>query len=115
MEYVAHDALGRLRHSAGPVTLGTAVISRGLEDHASFSPHAAGSALAAAAAYRTMLACELVAATRALRMAGTPPRGTVLAAAFVHATNRLPDIRADHQLSDEIRIAEQLLDDLAAS
>ena len=56
LEYVAHDALGRLRHSAGPVTLGTAVISRGLEDHASFSPHAAGSALAAAAAYRTMLA-----------------------------------------------------------
>ena len=98
LEYVAHDALGRLRHSAGPVTLGTAVISRGLEDHASFSPHAAGSALAAAAAYRTMLACELVAATRALRMAGTPPRGTVLAAAFAHATDRLPDIRADHQL-----------------
>ena len=62
LEYVAHDALGRLRHSAGPVTLGTSVISRGLEDHASFSPHAAGSALAAAAAYRTMLACELVAA-----------------------------------------------------
>jgi len=115
LEYVAHDALGRLRHSAGPVTLGTAVISRGLEDHASFSPHAAGSALAAAAAYRTMLACELVAATRALRMAGTPPRGTVLAAAFAHATNRLPDIRADHQLSDEIRNAEELLDDLAAS
>ena len=115
LEYVAHDALGRLRHSAGPVTLGTAVISRGLEDHASFSPHAAGSALAAAAAYRTMLACELVAATRALRMAGTPPRGTVLAAAFANATDRLPDIREDHQLSDEIRIAERLLDDLAAS
>lgn len=115
LEYVAHDALGRLRHSAGPVTLGTAVISRGLEDHASFSPHAAGSAVAAAAAYRTMLACELVAAARALRIAGTPPRGTVLAAAFAHVTNRLPDIRADHQLSDEIRIAEQLLDDLAAS
>ncbi len=115
LEYVAHDALGRLRHSAGPVTLGTAVISRGLEDHASFSPHAAGSALAAAAAYRTMLACELVAAIRALRMAGTPPRGTVLASAFAEVTARLPDIRADHQLGAEIRTAEQLLDDLAAS
>jgi histidine ammonia-lyase len=115
LEYVAHDALGRLRHSAGPVTLGTSVISRGLEDHASFSPHAAGSALAAAAAYRTLLACELVAATRALRIAGTPPRGHVLAAAFAHVTPRLPDIRPDHQLGDEIRIAEELLDDLAAS
>ena len=114
LEYVAHDALGRLRHSAGPVTLGTAVISRGLEDHASFSPHAAGSALSAAAAYRTMLACELVAATRALRMADTRPRGVVLAAVFTEVTTRLPDIRDDHQLSDEIRIAEHLLDDLAA-
>jgi len=115
LEYVAHDALGRLRHSAGPVTLGTAVISRGLEDHASFSPHAAGSALAAAAAYRTLLACELVAATRALRMAGTPPHGPVLAAAFATVTAELPDVRADHQMSDEIRNAERLLDDLATS
>ena len=115
LEYVAHDTLGRLRHSAGPVTLGTSVISRGLEDHASFSPHAAGSALAAAAAYRTMLACEVVAATRALRMAGTPPRGAVLAAAFAHVTDQLPDIQADHQLAEEIEMAEHLLDDLAAS
>jgi histidine ammonia-lyase len=114
LEYVAHDALGRLRHSAGPVTLGTSVISRGLEDHASFSPHAAGSALAAAQAYRTLLACELVAATRALRMAGTPPRGDVLAAAFAQGGAHLPDVRADHQLGDEIRIAEQLLDGLPA-
>jgi histidine ammonia-lyase len=115
LEYVAHDALGRLRHSAGPVTLGTAVISRGLEDHASFSPHAAGSALAAAAAYRTMLACELVAAVRALRLAGTPPQGTVLAAAFAAAAARLPDVRDDHQMGEEIRIAEQVLDGLATS
>jgi histidine ammonia-lyase len=61
-----------------------------------------------------MLACELVAATRALRMAGTPPRGAVLAAAFAEVTAWLPDVRADHQLGDEIRIAERLLDGLAA-
>ena len=115
LEYVAHDALGRLRHSAGPVTLGTAVISRGLEDHASFSPHAAGSALAAAAAYRTLLACELVAAVRALRMAGTAPRADVLAAAFAVVAARLPDVRADHRLGGEIEIAERLLDDLAVT
>ena len=71
--------------------------------------------MAAAAAYRTMLACELVAATRALRMAGTPPRGAVLATAFVHVTDQLPNIPADHQLAEEIEIAEHLLDDLAAS
>ena len=41
-----------------------------------------------------------------------PRAAHVLAAAFVHVTAQLPDIRADHQLGDEIRIAEQLLDDL---
>ena len=113
LEYVAHDALGRLRHSAGPVTLGTAVISRGLEDHASFLPHAAGSTLAAAAAYRTLLACELVAAVRALRMAGTPLPSAALTGAFARVTARLPDVRPDHQLSEEILTAEGLLDTLA--
>lgn len=113
LEYVAHDALGRLRHSAGPVTLGTSVISRGLEDHASFAPHAARSAAAAASAYRTVLACELVAATRALSIAGTPPRGAPLAAAFEQVGARLPDVRPDHQLDAEIRAAEALLDELA--
>ena len=55
----------------------------------------------------------LVAATRALRLADTPPRGTVLGRAFAEVVARLPDVRADHQPSDEIRIAELLLDDLA--
>ena len=94
--------------------MGTAVISRGLEDHASFTPHAATSTAAAAAAYRTVLACELVAATRALRTAGTAPRGRILASAFAEVTARLPDIRPDHQLGEEVRLAEQLLDGLAA-
>ncbi|HWM04617.1 MAG TPA: aromatic amino acid ammonia-lyase, partial [Actinophytocola sp.] len=37
LEYVAHDALATLRQAALPVTLGTAVVSRGVEDHASFA------------------------------------------------------------------------------
>lgn len=41
LEYVAHDALAQLRPAALPVTIGTAVVSRGLEDHASFATHAA--------------------------------------------------------------------------
>ena len=113
LEYVAHDALGRLRHSAGPVTLGTSVISRGVEDHASFTPHAARSAASAAANYRTVLACELIAAVQALRLADTAPRGKLLASVFTDVTDALPDIRTDHQLGDEIRIANRLVDRLA--
>lgn len=109
LEYVAHDALGRLRHSAGPVTLGTSVISRGVEDHASFTPHAARSTRDAAAHYRTVLACELVAAVRALRLDDTGPRGELLASAFAGLVDALPDIRTDHRLGDEISRATGLL------
>ena len=38
--FVLDQSRGQLRHAAAPVTLGTAVISRGLEDHASFATQA---------------------------------------------------------------------------
>ncbi len=84
LEYVAHDALSQLRHAAAPVTLGTAVISRGLEDHASFSTQAARSTTAAIGAYRTVLACELLGAVRALRLAAAE-LPTAVAQAFDRA------------------------------
>ncbi|MFC4945535.1 aromatic amino acid ammonia-lyase [Pseudonocardia sp. GCM10023141] len=114
LEYVAHDALGELRHNASPVTLGTAVISRGLEDHASFSTHAARSTRAAADAYRTVIACELLGAVRALRLAGAEIPPAPVADAFRLAAGRLPMVEADHPLSDEVAEAERLVDSLAA-
>jgi histidine ammonia-lyase len=113
LEYVAHDALGQLRHSAAPVTLGTAVISRGLEDHASFSTQAVRSTSAAVNAYRTVLACELLAAVRALRLSGVTLPQAPVAAAFAHSAQQLPHIEEDHPLSEEVAQAELLVDFLA--
>lgn len=113
LEYVSHDALSQLRHSAAPVTLGTAVISRGLEDHASFSTQAVRSTVAATEAYRTVLACELLAAVRALRLADAELPATPLRDAFALAVGRLPLVPADHSLSDEVRLAERLVEALA--
>ncbi|WP_370942069.1 aromatic amino acid ammonia-lyase [Amycolatopsis sp. cg5] len=113
LEYVAHDALGQLRHTAAPVTLGTAVISRGLEDHASFSSQAVRSTVAAAGAYRTVLACELLGAVRALRMAGTELPPAPVRDALELATARLPFVEEDHSLSEEVELAEKLVDALA--
>ncbi|MET7637216.1 aromatic amino acid ammonia-lyase [Streptomyces sp. NPDC005438] len=113
LEYVAHDALGTLRHAAAPVTLGTAVISRGLEDHASFSTHAVRSTVTATASYRTVLACELLGAVRALRMSGAELPATPLREAFRLADEGLPHLVEDHPLSSEIQRAEHLLDRLA--
>jgi histidine ammonia-lyase len=109
LEYVAHDALAELRHAAAPVTLGTAVISRGLEDHASFSTHAVRATVAATAAYRTVLGCELLAAVRALRLGRTPIPDTPLREAYRLATGALTHIPEDHALSSEISRAEHLL------
>ncbi|GHJ41562.1 aromatic amino acid ammonia-lyase [Streptomyces sp. TS71-3] len=109
LEYVAHDALSQLRHAAAPVTLGTAVISRGLEDHASFSTQAARSATAVVTAYRTVLACELIGAVRALRLGTAELPDAPVSEAFRTAAETLPMIPEDHPLTQEITHAEHVL------
>jgi histidine ammonia-lyase len=76
-EYLAADALARLRAEAAPVVLGTVAISRGLEEHASFAWQAAGQARRALPHLRTVLTLEWVAAERALRMKGAPVDGVL--------------------------------------
>jgi histidine ammonia-lyase len=72
-EYVAADALARLRADATPAVLGTAVLSRGVEEHASFAWQAALQTRRAVAHVRTAIALEHLAAERALAMkAGEP-------------------------------------------
>ncbi|MBB3731063.1 histidine ammonia-lyase [Nonomuraea dietziae] len=72
LEYVAQDALAELRLLSAPVASGTAVISRGTEDHASFATQAARAALRCVEPLEIVLACELVAARRALAQPGSP-------------------------------------------
>jgi histidine ammonia-lyase len=113
LEYVAHDALAQLRQAALPVTIGTAVVSRGLEDHASFATQAARAARLAATAYRHVLACEVVAAVRALRMRPADLVDLPVRAAFDLADAVLDPDLADRPLSDDIDAAATLLDALA--
>ena len=68
IEYVAASALGSLRALATPAGVQSVTLSRGVEEDASFASLAAANALAAAQAYRTLVACELVAAARAVAM-----------------------------------------------
>lgn len=113
LEYVTHDALAALRQAALPVTLGTAVVSRGVEDHASFATQAARQAGEAAIAYRHMLACELVAAVRALRMRPADLLDLPIRDAFDLADAVLDKGLADRPLSADIEAAEGLLNKLA--
>jgi len=114
LEYVAHDGVASLRHASLPAALGSAVVSRGLEDHASFSSHAARLATATVPALRAVLAAELVAAVRALAMRTGPDAGSPLRAAYDLGRAGLDAERADRRLSDDLEVAGRLLDAYAA-
>ena len=68
LEYLAQDALARARIMASPVSTGHAVVSLGLEEHASFSTQAVWACEQMVGLAPVVLGCELVAAVRALRM-----------------------------------------------
>lgn len=113
LEYVAHDALAQLRSTALPVTLGNAVVSRGLEDHASFSTQAARQTTAAAEAFGYVLATELVAAVRALRMQQVEVGDVPVREVLERAAEHLDPTVEDRSLADDVERAVDLLPELA--
>ena len=110
LELVAHDGVASLRHLSLPVTTGSAVISRGLEDHAGFATHAARMATAAVPALRTVLAAELVAAVRALGMQHWADDGYPIRRAYDRARAVLDPDLTDRPLSTDLEIAGGLVD-----
>ena len=99
LEYTASAALAELRQLAAPASLGTAVLSRGTEEHAAFSPQAARAAARMVPRLRTLLACELVAAVRALRQRGTEPSGPELTRCTASALTGCPAARTTIRLT----------------
>jgi histidine ammonia-lyase len=113
LEYVTQSAVAEFRRLATPAALGSAVLSRGVEEHAGFSTQSARATTDVAEAYRIVLACELVAAVRALRLRGTRPAGQGLGAAFDLAAGALPPGTADRALDTDLTAAQRLLPALA--
>jgi histidine ammonia-lyase len=113
LEYVAQSAVADIRRSAAPAALGSAVLSRGVEEHAGFSTQSARASTDAVTAYRAVLDCELVAAVRVLRMQGRAPGSGPLRAAFDAADAVLDPRTADRPLDADLAVAEGLLDGYA--
>jgi histidine ammonia-lyase len=113
LEYVTHSALADIRRLASPAALGTAVLSRGLEEQANFSTQAARAATDTVAAHRIVLACELVAAIRGLRLRQLVPAAGPLRDAYELATPALDTRIDDRPLDADIDAAEGLLTTLA--
>jgi histidine ammonia-lyase len=112
LEYVAHSAIADIRRLATPSALGTAVLSRGVEEHAGFSTQSARATTDAVTAYRIVLACELIAAVRALRMQDRSPAGR-LGEVFARASDALDPHVEDRALDGDISAATELLARLA--
>ncbi|MHC3469662.1 aromatic amino acid lyase [Streptomyces sp. 7R007] len=109
LDYTANSALAELRSCAMPASAGHAVLSQGLEEAASFASQAARQSRRATDAYRTVLACELVCAVRALRMHPAPPP----LRAFTAAAAALPAGTDDRPLTADVTAATELLPQLA--
>jgi histidine ammonia-lyase len=111
LEYAAGAALGDLRAFSAPASLGHAVLSRGVEEQASFASLAARQTLRAGGAYRLVVGCELVAAVRALRQRGLRPDPELpVGRAFELAESVLDEDVADRPLTDDVTRAAELLD-----
>jgi histidine ammonia-lyase len=114
LEYTAASALAEIRAAAAaPAAAGHTVLSRGLEEAASFATQGVRQARRAVEAYRQVVACELVAAARAVRSAAIAPfpGGAPVAAALTACG--LGGAGPDRPLSPDVEVAVALLPSLA--
>lgn len=110
MEYLAQDALARARIMASPVSTGHAVVSLGLEEHASFSTQAVWASEQMVELAPIVLACELVAAVRALRMDPSRLPDTPLRQVYDAAAAVLSEDRADRPFTEDLAAAVPLIE-----
>jgi histidine ammonia-lyase len=112
LEYAAASALGELRGLAAPASIQTVSLSRGVEDDASFASQGARQALDARSPLSVVLAAELVAAVRAVRLSGraVPEQGW---GAVVSACSALDADPKDRDVSGDLETAAELLPRLA--
>lgn len=113
-EYVVQDLLTEIRVGMQPTAAGTLTISLGLEEHASFATQGARSLRTMTHLAPTLLAAELVAAVRALRLApGRLTDGTAREA-FELAAKTLDPSTDDRPLGEDLARAADLLPRLGA-
>ncbi|HEV7209832.1 MAG TPA: aromatic amino acid ammonia-lyase [Mycobacteriales bacterium] len=113
LEYIGQDLLAELRALTAPHTAGSAVLSLGLEEHASFSTQGARAAVRAAELFAMVLATELIAAIRALRAAPERLLDAPVGAAFDLCAAQLPAETEDRLLGPDLTLAAALLPRLA--
>ena len=89
-------------------------VSRGVEEDASFATQAARQALEGVRRYRAVLAAELVASLRCLRMQGLQPEPLKAVLSYLDERDGgVPDMQ-DRDLTADLLLGEELVDALPA-
>lgn len=109
LEYTAHAAAAEVRSLVTPVAAQTVSVARGVESHASLAPIAVRRAHEALDHLRVLVAVELVAAVRALRLAGHEPVGAGARALYDRAAAELSPDMHDRPLAPDIEMARALV------
>ena len=112
VEYVAAGAIAEIRAAAQPASVGTLVLSRGMEEDATFASQGALQLERSVAAYRVLLCCELVGAVRLLRQRRMDGQFTGVLGIALELASGLPRDDEDRDLRGDIATAETLLDDI---
>jgi histidine ammonia-lyase len=110
LEYTAHSTAAEVRSLVTPVAAQTVSVARGVESHASLAPIAARRAHEALEALRVLVATELVASVRALRLAGHDPRGAGTRPLYEAAAARLDSDMRDRPLHPDVEAARLLVE-----
>ena len=109
LEYLAQDALARARILTAPVSTGHAVLSLGLEEHASFSTQAAWACEQVVGLAPLVLGCELVTVVRALRMDPVRLPDSPLREVYDAAAGALSEERSDRPFDEDLATAARLV------
>ena len=110
LEYLAQDALARSRILTTPVSTGHAVVSLGLEEHASFSTQAVWACEQMVELAPVVLGCELVVAVRALRTDPDRLPSSPIRQVFEMAAAVLGEDRADRPFDEDLAAACRLVE-----
>ncbi|MFJ3957606.1 aromatic amino acid lyase [Arthrobacter sp. NPDC090010] len=111
LEYNQAAAQATLRHSAQAATLGAIVISRGVENHSSFSSQAIEQLGRCLESATDILACELLAALRAIAMHGDRIEVTGPLADFIaRVTPLIGAGLEDRSLTEDLAVVRSFLD-----
>ena len=112
LEYIATAAVNSLAVSAQPAMLGQIRISLGAEAHAGFAPDSVEALHAMVDEFQLTMACELVAAVRAIRLRGNTAivADAAIGTVLDEARAALPASLHDRPLTEDVEAARSLIE-----